>query len=316
MLFTLLVVSFWLASRTANTLPEDDAYYADYYYDYIDGEEGDLYYDYDALYYEDERGFVPTQPAHQQLQNTEPERTFNASPTFDQEQDESLYQDEVIEEDIYGDPFDSEPRYQPPPPVAKHGFRKGGGGGVKRMTPIAFTKYVDEMTSKFGCFLKKNSGPQKVLDPNYKPPPVNKTAMAGGAKDKRATQRELELARLKAKEEEEKRTKIKYPQGSDCETLVCGSCKLVVEEFGQALLRAIDDPRYEYMYDVASDSFCEKVIVNKYSPIVVQMCGILVDEDKGYREALVKPFEDDPAVEAIASAASLYTKKKSVSFLC
>lgn len=43
-----------------------------------------------------------------------------------------------------------------------------------------------------------------------------------------------------------------------------------------AVYQAIRDPLYVYIYDVA-DTFCARIIANKYTSIVQHICGILLN---------------------------------------
>ena len=117
----------------------------------------------------------------------------------------------------------------------KYGFKRSSGSGIKKATaPLVNAKYMEEISAQFGCFLKKNAGPQRVLDPSLrlKDTPINKTAEQQSAARRGVNPKEAEQLRLKAKAEEEKRMKIRYPMGSPCESQVCTACKVIVEEFG------------------------------------------------------------------------------------
>jgi hypothetical protein len=65
-----------------------------------------------------------------------------------------------------------------------------------------------------------------------------------------------------------------------------------------------------YIYDIA-DTFCDR-LANKLTAMVLHFCKILMDEGKGYREAVVGPFEEDTSIDDIASASSLFAKKKRI----
>lgn len=209
----------------------------------------------------------------------------------------------------------------------KYGFKKSPGSGIKKtMTPIVNAKLIEEMSSRYGCFLKKNSGPQKVLDPTIRVKEVagNRTSEQQSVARRSLNPKDAAEVKQRAKEEEEKKMKVRYPMGSPCESLVCASCKIVIEEFGRAesflvliscilgraVHQAISDPKYAYLYDVTED-FCGR-ITQLYSPIVSHFCDILMDETKGYRELVVGPFEQDQNLEEIASTTGLSEKEKRI----
>ena len=61
----------------------------------------------------------------------------------------------------------------------KYGFKKSSGSGIKKSTaPLVNAKRLEEIAMEFGCFLKKNAGAQRVLDPSLraKEAVMNRTA--------------------------------------------------------------------------------------------------------------------------------------------
>ena len=186
-----------------------DLYEEEYYYYY--GEEDEALQEYEV-----------------KISSFEEEPVFKEEEEVEKEEDSLGIHEYVVEEEF---------EYVAPAPAAKYGFKQNMGGGIKKITaPIINKKIVEDLSSQFGCFLNKNSGPQKVIDytirvSSGKDAAQNKTAVASPP-GKRLTARDIEAQRLKAKEEEEKRMKIKFPLGADCEAQICGACKVIVEEFG------------------------------------------------------------------------------------
>lgn len=100
-------------------------------------------------------------------------------------------------------------------------------------------------------------------------------ATASGDSKKRMTFREKQALRMKERQEKEAQRELvkpKYRLGADCETLICGACKAVVEEFGYAVAKAVPDPNIKYI-DQVTEGFCSiKPITLKYREIVADMC--------------------------------------------
>lgn len=88
----------------------------------------------------------------------------------------------------------------------------------------------------------------------------------------REIQEEKKKARLEAKKIREA-AKPKFPLGADCETLVCGSCKAIVEEFGSFVYKAVDDSSIEYIDQLVTNLCDRKEIYSRYDDIVVSLCG-------------------------------------------
>ena len=69
-----------------------------------------------------------------------------------------------------------------------------------------------------------------------------------GQKQKRLSFREKEMLKMETKKAEyarQQRAAALYRLGPSCEDRICYSCKLVVEEFGLAVIKAVRDPKYK-----------------------------------------------------------------------
>ncbi len=92
---------------------------------------------------------------------------------------------------------------------------------------------------------------------------------------KRLTFREKQALRMKERQEKEAQRELVKPKfrlGADCETLVCGACKAIVEEFGYAVAKAVPDRNIKYI-DQITEGFCfTKQISLKYREIVSDLC--------------------------------------------
>lgn len=73
---------------------------------------------------------------------------------------------------------------------------------------------------------------------------------SNNGKQKRLSFREKEMLKMEAKKAEyarQQRAAALYRLGPSCEDRICYSCKLVVEEFGLAVINAVRDPKYKYV---------------------------------------------------------------------
>jgi hypothetical protein len=111
---------------------------------------------------------------------------------------------------------------------------------------------------------------------------------------KRMSFREKQALRLQQRKEREiarEALRPKYRLGADCESLICASCKSIMDEFGQLIFNAIRDPKVRYV-DQLTENFCgSKVIAVKYVDVVRDVCSAFEQENLGYKEAMVSAFE-------------------------
>lgn len=128
---------------------------------------------------------------------------------------------------------------------------------------------------------KNESQPTDHTDVNTKP-------------QKRMSFREKQALRLQQRKEREiarEALRPKYRLGADCESLICASCKSIMDEFGQLVFNAIRDPKVRYV-DQLTENFCgSKVIAVKYVDVVRDVCSAFEQENLGYKEAMVSAFE-------------------------
>jgi hypothetical protein len=102
-----------------------------------------------------------------------------------------------------------------------------------------------------------------------------KNDQSANAPKKRLSFREKQALRLQEKQEQkEKREKIKpkFRLGADCETLLCGSCKAVVEEFSELVYENIKNPKMKYLDQVAEGLCRSKGISLRYKDVVNDTC--------------------------------------------
>lgn len=139
---------------------------------------------------------------------------------------------------------------------------------------------------------------------------------ASEPKRKRMSFREKQALRLQQRKERElarEALRPKFRLGADCETLICGSCKAIVDEFGQLVFNAIRDPKIKYI-DQLTENFCgSKMITVKYMDMVHDVCGAFEQETLGYKEALVSAFEGLQRWEDANKLPVLARMKKQVS---
>lgn len=129
-------------------------------------------------------------------------------------------------------------------------------------------KQMDQLTNMVNNIGNPNA---TVADQNAT---ANATATAG-KKVKKKTFREKQEEKMKAKREKEAEKELLRPKfrlGADCEALVCGSCRTIVEEFGRSVLAVVNSSDHQYIEDV-TNGFCKsKGIALKHTDMVVDIC--------------------------------------------
>jgi hypothetical protein len=85
---------------------------------------------------------------------------------------------------------------------------------------------------------------------------------------------ELEKLKKKVEVERIKDSKTrKFVLGPDCETMICGVCKLIVEEFAARVVTAMEDPTIRYV-EQAFSGFCRSRNLHmKYIDLVTDVCN-------------------------------------------
>jgi len=125
----------------------------------------------------------------------------------------------------------------------------------------------------------------------------NKSVEEAAKKKKKLTYREkqkMEMEERRKKQAEKEALKPKFLMGASCETLICGSCKALVEQFAHRVVRFANDPEMKYIEDLTKD-FCDSREVNlEYVDMVPDLCGNFNLPKLGYKEVLVSVFEDNP----------------------
>lgn len=136
------------------------------------------------------------------------------------------------------------------------------------------------------------------------------------SKVKRMSFREKQALRLQQRKEREiarESVRPKFRLGADCESLICASCKSIIDEFGQLVFGAIRNAKVKYI-DQLTESFCSsKVISVKYIEVVTDVCQAFEQETLGYKEAMVTAFEGLQKWEEANKLPVLAKLKKNVS---
>jgi uncharacterized protein YaaR (DUF327 family) len=150
----------------------------------------------------------------------------------------------------------------------------------------------------------------------------NEKKKEGGRKRESARQsfKEMQEERRRQKEEQYKALLLEEKDPgraleADCEAQVCMACKLVVDEFAERVFKYIDNTEVEYIYDLVDfkQPFCESPeIVQRYNPVVQNICEKLMNEDSGNRDFFTRPFEEDSEWSKARSAESLLPKKEHI----
>jgi hypothetical protein len=261
------------------------------------------------------------------------------------EQQYYYYEEEAVEQSqppaAAVEPVRQAPPIPPPPPVersVKYGFLENTRGTVLLTSgPLVSNKYLAFVQEEYDCLLRKDQGKGNVLsaaerhalaaaqNPDISEDAIQKRAGGGadggddsgggdGGKEnaakKRLTFREREMMKMEAKKAEmDKSSKglQLFRLGSSCEDRVCSSCKIVVEEFGERVLKAVSNPKYQYVMDLTEETFCEsREIQLKYKQEVFDICKLMVKVNRDYRDTLVSSFEfEEP--EAIRAVQNQHT---------
>lgn len=162
----------------------------------------------------------------------------------------------------------------------RFGFLRPVGGGVVSISgPLLTPRYLEGIAENYSClprlesrvpraeievneienvtlseFQKKHEAHmqkhEQILGDNNvttnATASTNKTSSpVKAAPAKKLSFRELQEQKMKERQESLKVKEAKIPKfklGSDCETLVCGSCKILVEEFGKTVRKAVEIP--------------------------------------------------------------------------
>jgi hypothetical protein len=134
-------------------------------------------------------------------------------------------------------------------------------------------------------------------------------------KPKRLSFREKQDMRMKMRREKEQlreQQRPKFRLGASCETLLCGSCKAVVNEFAGVVHRAVNSSEIHYIEQLLSGFCASKEISLKYNDMVADICGLFQEETLGYKEALVMRFEAEEDWEGVSSRPRILQQQKAV----
>lgn len=148
------------------------------------------------------------------------------------------------------------------------------------------TQQVNDLRKKMEAVVSVAAALANGTDPNQNATAVNDTTVNTGiieeipspqqAKVKRLSFREKQEQRMKERREQEAARELLRPKfrlGADCETLACGSCKAIVEEFGAAAQTAAKDPKVRYVEEVLEGFCARKEVKLKYIDIVSDICA-------------------------------------------
>lgn len=184
---------------------------------------------------------------------------------------------------------------------------------------VALQTQINDLRKKLGDIASSSAGeePDEAVKAvvEAETEKLKQTELKLAVKKNQLTFRELQALKMAQRLEmemeiEEKRPKFRL--GSDCETLVCGACKAVVEEFSHLVYEKIDDPNIKYIEQVTKD-FCKtKNIEVKYTNLMTDICENFEIESLGYKETLIRPFEEDGEWDQINSFPSINRKKKEI----
>ncbi|RYH31182.1 hypothetical protein EON65_03190 [archaeon] len=164
------------------------------------------------------------------------------------------------------------------------------------------------------------ASPEQPEEEAKPPAEANANATAGAessadSKTKRLTFREKQELRLKQRKEKEAQREMQKPKfrlGAACETLICGSCKAVVNEFAFAVHRAVNHSDIRYVEQVMNNFCSSKEVSQKYNDMVIDICSLFKEETLGYKEALVLRFEAEEDWESVNRRKNVFEAQKAV----
>jgi len=133
-------------------------------------------------------------------------------------------------------------------------------------------------------------------------------------KVKKPSFRELQAQKMDArKEKEASRHVVKgsLQAGASCESLICGACKVVAEEFSHAVMEGGTEEKYPYVEDVAAGFCARNVFQLRYQELVRNTCMTIFGDKAGYRDAILHPLEEEEAHwDKLSEAARLVPRIK------
>ena len=218
---------------------------------------------------------------------------------------------------------------EPPPPPAKYGFYENYRGKILLTSgPLVTRQFMNHTADEYDCVVRKDhfnkkegisvaeklkieskqnneeSIIKKIVDGNEKN--LNKEGSPAVGVDegdkkenaaiKRLSFRERELLKMEQKKLDYQKGQkgiSLYRLGPNCEDRICTSCKIIVEEFGSAVLKAITNPKYKYVMDILEDNFCnQRDIQMKYKAQVHDLCKLIV-KTKDYKDTFINAFEEE-----------------------
>lgn len=262
-----------------------------------------------------------------EIEESETEDEYYEEGEYEYYDDEEEVDDDVtsVEATITGDgDGDSQPLIS--------GYFRNVGGGVLKVTQMLVSgTYLHDTKQIYDCLLaeewyKTNEGDEDEdeeeeaeQEPEPEPEPEQpgrksrkQKQAANNNKVKKPTFREEQHLKMEEKRKE-KATKAllrqTYVLGPTCESLVCGSCKAIVREFGLLVFTHINDSNFKYIDDLMK-GFCNmKRMTSEYSDIVGDICVNFERQKLGYKEVLVSAFEEDDNWKDVLSPVIIRNKQ-------
>jgi len=203
------------------------------------------------------------------------------------------------------------PKYYVPGSSDEEIFR-----GVSALVGDANYRMMNESMSLYDCWPKgdlrgsRADGTEEMQTiADFRRP----KAQAAPKESRKKTVQEIQEEKMRKRLEEATKTQKMariFNMGTDCETLICGTCKAIVEEFAVKVHDAVTDPAMEYIDQVFFDLCQSRTLGLKYQDIVTTFCSKQMNTEAGYKEALFSIFEQDTNFKNMKSVESVVSKKK------
>jgi len=136
-------------------------------------------------------------------------------------------------------------------------------------------------------------------DHSHKIPATNDTDLSLDTRykshgSKALSYRQKEAMRKKELEERRKALEAstsRVQAGPPCEVILCGACKIAIEEFGKAIVASIGNPEYRFAHQLVDDFCSSEDISSRYSKSVKKICSILISSGE-YSRQIWESFDD------------------------
>ena len=141
-------------------------------------------------------------------------------------------------------------------------------------------KFISVVGEQFGCLPQSEMTTSNIIDPKKSSSPNVKVDEAEPIVEEKDPNKKLNFREMQEEKVRIAREKMKldaiilrHRLGSGCERMICGACRVIVEEFANRVVSHIDNSTVRYIRDLANFDFCHtRDILYKYRNIVNHVC--------------------------------------------